>query len=134
MFRAKYLILGFFSYLTLWLAFLFGLCIPRGTQLFHTCNECIEELVLVLFLPLYFAISGLKTDVTQIKTSAQGAMVILVCFIASLGKFLGCGGMAYFSGLTIRESASVSIRIINFVWRYLDSKTYFYIFVSKTKL
>ena len=67
-------------------AFLFGLIMPRDSHLFKECNEKIEELVLSLTLPLYFALSGLKTDVTQINTGAQGAMVVLVCFIATIGK------------------------------------------------
>ena len=67
-------------------AFLFGLIMPRDSHLFKECNEKIEELVLSLTLPLYFALSGLKTDVTQINTGAQGAMVVLVCFVATIGK------------------------------------------------
>ena len=59
---------------------------PRDSHLFKECNEKIEELVLSLTLPLYFALSGLKTDVTQINTGAQGAMVVLVCFVATIGK------------------------------------------------
>lgn len=59
---------------------------PRDSHLFKECNEKIEELVLSLTLPLYFALSGLKTDVTEINTADQGAMVVLVCFIATIGK------------------------------------------------
>lgn len=89
-------------------AFLFGLTIPRESHLFRECNEKIEELVLTLFLPLYFAASGLKTDITQINTSEQGAMVVLVCFIATIGKLIGAGTPAYFSGLTFRESSVIA--------------------------
>ena len=39
-------------------AFLFGLIMPRDSHLFKECNEKIEELVLSLTLPLYFALSG----------------------------------------------------------------------------
>ena len=61
---------------------------PRDSHLFRECNDKIEELVLSLTLPLYFALSGLKTDVTQINTGAQGAMVVLVCFVATVGKVI----------------------------------------------
>jgi hypothetical protein len=63
---------------------------PRDSNLFKECNEKIEELVLSLTLPLYFALSGLKTDVTQINTAGQGAMVVLVCVIATAGKVCYC--------------------------------------------
>jgi len=39
-------------------SFLFGLIVPRDTRLFHDCNEHIEEFVMAIMLPLYFAISG----------------------------------------------------------------------------
>eukprot|EP01035_Chromulina_nebulosa_P021489 gene21489-27831_t len=70
-------------------AFLFGLVVPRDTQLFHDCNEHVEAFVLTITLPLYFAISGLKTDISQIRTGSEGAMVVLVCAVATGGKFLG---------------------------------------------
>mmetsp|Transcript_10441 Transcript_10441/g.9367 ORF Transcript_10441/g.9367 Transcript_10441/m.9367 type:complete len:668 (-) Transcript_10441:985-2988(-) len=89
-------------------AFLFGLIVPRDTQLFHDCNEHIEAFVLTITLPLYFAISGLKTDITQIKTSGEGAMVVLVCVVATGGKFLGAGSVAYISGMSVRESGAVA--------------------------
>ena len=73
---------------------------PRESHLFKECNEKIEELVLSLTLPLYFALSGLKTDVTEINTADQGAMVVLVCFIATVGKVrlsLALNDQFYFS-------------------------------------
>lgn len=90
-------------------AFLFGLIIPRESQLFHDCHEFIEELILTFTLPLYFALSGLKTDITQITTTGQGAMIVLVCFIATIGKFIGAGGCALVAGMTVRESATVAV-------------------------
>jgi len=84
-------------------AFLFGLIVPRDSQLFQHCNHYIEDFVMTIMLPLYFALSGLKTDITKISSDEMGKMVVLVCAIASLGKFIGCGGAAYFSGMSIRE-------------------------------
>lgn len=48
-------------------SFLFGLIVPRNSHLFKECNEKIEELVLTVTLPIYFALSGIKTDVTTIS-------------------------------------------------------------------
>ena len=90
-------------------SFLFGLIIPRESKLFHDCNEWIEEYVLTFTLPLYFALSGLKTDITQIRTGAEVSMALLVIFVATIGKFIGCGGMAWLSGFSIRESAAVAV-------------------------
>lgn len=89
-------------------AFLFGLTIPRGSRLYRNCREWIEEFVLTFTLPLYFTLSGLKTDVTLIQTGEQGAMIVLVCFCATVGKLFGCGVSAYLTGNNIRESATIA--------------------------
>jgi Kef-type K+ transport system membrane component KefB len=88
-------------------AFVFGLTIPRGSRLFHQCNQYIEHFVLTFTLPLYFALSGLKTDVTTISTGKQGGMIILVIVCATVGKFCGCGLISYFSGMDVRESITI---------------------------
>ena len=90
-------------------AFIFGLTVPRGSHLFHECNERIEEFVLTIMLPLYFTLSGLKTDVTTIRTGEEGAITLLVIFCAIAGKFVGTGSAAYFSGMPLRESSVVAV-------------------------
>jgi hypothetical protein len=88
-------------------AFLFGLCIPRGSKLFHQCNEYIETYILTFTLPLYFALSGIKTDITTISTKEEGGMVVLITVLAVVSKIVGCGCACIFSGLNMRESAVV---------------------------
>jgi Kef-type K+ transport system membrane component KefB len=90
-------------------AFLFGLTIPRGSKLYKQCREYIEEFVLTFTLPLYFTLSGLKTDVLSIRTKEEGAMVVLVCFAATIGKFVGAGVSAYLSGMTLTESSAIAV-------------------------
>jgi Kef-type K+ transport system membrane component KefB len=90
-------------------AFMFGLIVPRNTRLFSSCEHHIEQFVLTICLPIYFALSGLKTDVTQIKSNDDGAMVVLVCFVATVGKFLGAGIPSYFNGMSIRQSSTVAV-------------------------
>jgi len=88
---------------------MFGLIIPRDSRLFKICNDRIEELILTIFLPLYFTLSGLQTDVSQIKTTDQGLMILLVITIATLGKFIGAGLPAYFFGMKKRGSAVIAV-------------------------
>jgi Kef-type K+ transport system membrane component KefB len=90
-------------------AFMFGLIIPRSSRLYSNCEHHLEKFVLVICLPIYFALSGLKTDVTQITTVNDGLMVILVCFIATVGKFLGTGIPSYLTGMSKRQSATVAV-------------------------
>lgn len=91
-------------------AFLFGLIVPRESKIFHECVERMEKLILIFTLPLYFAISGLKTDITTIKTNEEAGMAILVIVIATFSKFIGCGFTAFFiSKLPFRESCAIAV-------------------------
>ena len=60
-------------------------------------------------LPLYFAVSGLQTDITQIESIEMMLMVIFVVVVSSLGKYLGCGIPAWLCGLSFRNTAMISI-------------------------
>ena len=90
-------------------AFIFGVTIPKKSRLFHTCMESIENIVVSMFLPMYFTLSGLKTDIRNIHGGKQGAMIILVCFVATVGKVVGCGSASLLSGIPEREAAVVAI-------------------------
>ena len=91
-------------------AFLFGLIVPRNSRLFKNCISHMETFIVSFTLPLYFALSGLRTDITTITTGEQWAVAVLVIVVATFGKLIGAGSAAYFSGtLTIRECGVVAI-------------------------
>lgn len=69
-------------------AFVFGLVIPNG-PLGVTLIERLEDFVSGLLLPLFFAISGLKTDVSSIKGLATWAILAIVIVLACAGKVAG---------------------------------------------
>ena len=60
-------------------------------------------------LPLYFAVSGLQTDITQIDSIHMVIMVLFVLVMSTLGKYLGCGIPAWLCGLSFRNTAMISI-------------------------
>ncbi|GAA6056311.1 hypothetical protein NBRC10513_005620 [Rhodotorula toruloides] len=70
-------------------------------------TEKIEDLVTVLFLPLYFALSGLKTDLGLLKDGSIWGWTFAVIIVAFLSKFLSCGLVAKGFGLDWRESGAV---------------------------
>lgn len=90
-------------------AFLFGLIVPRDSRLFEQCENKIGDFVMTILLPLYFALSGLKTDVTQIQSGTDGAMVVLVCVVATVGKLIGAGVPSLVAGLPFREASVVAV-------------------------
>ncbi|KAK7942786.1 uncharacterized protein PG986_011899 [Apiospora aurea] len=69
--------------------FLVGLICPHDGGFAIKQTEKIEDLVTVLFLPLYFALSGLNTDVGLLNDGLTWAYVVAVCAIAFVGKIVG---------------------------------------------
>ncbi|KAM0792622.1 hypothetical protein ACM66B_005282 [Microbotryomycetes sp. NB124-2] len=86
-------------------SFLVGLIVPLKMR--APLTEKIEDLVAALFLPLYFALSGLKTDLGLLANGSIWGYCILVIVVAFLSKFLSCGGVARLNGMTWRESGAV---------------------------
>lgn len=89
-------------------AFVFGLVIPNG-PLGLTLIEKLEDFVSGLLLPLFFAISGLKTDIGSIKGAYTWGMLILVIILACAGKVAGTLLVAYFYEMSIREGVTLGL-------------------------
>lgn len=70
-------------------AFVFGLTVPKDGEFAGRVTERVEDLVSELLLPLYFASSGLKTDVAAIRGGLAWAMLALVIGTACAGKIAG---------------------------------------------
>ncbi|GAA5999417.1 uncharacterized protein JCM10292_001275 [Rhodotorula paludigena] len=86
-------------------AFLVGLIVPKEIR--GPLTEKIEDLVTVLFLPLYFALSGLKTDLGLLRDGSIWGYTVLVIVVAFFSKFFACGGVAKAFGMDWRESGAV---------------------------
>lgn len=89
-------------------AFVFGLVIPNGPLSF-TLVEKLEDFVSGLLLPLFFAISGLKTNLALINGSYTWAILILVIFLACIGKILGTLLIALLYQMPVREGAALGL-------------------------
>ncbi|KAJ1035953.1 hypothetical protein NDA13_000608 [Ustilago tritici] len=88
-------------------SFLVGLMIPHQGGYAIALTEKMEDLVLVIFLPIYFALSGLKTNLGDLNSGKAWAYTIAIIVIAFFSKFLGCAAAAKAFGLNMRESAAV---------------------------
>ncbi|GAA5888283.1 hypothetical protein JCM16303_007260 [Sporobolomyces ruberrimus] len=85
--------------------FLVGLIIP--TSLGHHIAAKIEDLCICIFIPLYFAYSGLRTNLTLLNSGIIWGWTVCVIVCAFCGKFFGCFFAARFTGFNTRESAAV---------------------------
>ncbi|KAL8133362.1 cation/H(+) antiporter 20 [Apium graveolens] len=86
--------------------FVFGLTIPKG-EFAQRLIERIEDFISGLLLPLYFASSGLKTDVSQIRGGRAWGLLALVISTACAGKILGTFAVAMMCNISARESLTL---------------------------
>ncbi|TFK52391.1 hypothetical protein OE88DRAFT_1628146 [Heliocybe sulcata] len=88
-------------------AFLAGLVVPREGGLTIVLTEKLEDLVSIIFLPLYFTISGLSTDLGLLNNGITWGFTIAICALAYTGKFGGCTIAARFAGFSWREASTI---------------------------
>jgi Kef-type K+ transport system membrane component KefB len=90
-------------------AFLVGLICPHDGGFAIKLTEKIEDLVSVLFLPLYFALSGLSTNLGLLNDGATWAYVVGVIAVAFAGKIIGGTLAARACRLVWRESLTIGV-------------------------
>ncbi|KAH8598932.1 Sodium/hydrogen exchanger family-domain-containing protein [Bisporella sp. PMI_857] len=90
-------------------AFVVGLICPHEGGFAIKLTEKIEDLVTVLFLPLYFALSGLSTDIGLLNDGTTWGYVIGVIAIAFTGKIVGGTLAARANKLVWRESLTIGV-------------------------
>jgi Kef-type K+ transport system membrane component KefB len=90
-------------------AFLVGLICPHDGGFAIKLTEKIEDLVSVLFLPLYFALSGLSTNLGLLNDGITWAYVVGVISVAFAGKIIGGTLAARSCKLVWRESLTIGV-------------------------
>ncbi|KAL5740637.1 hypothetical protein ACOSP7_029519 [Xanthoceras sorbifolium] len=90
-------------------AFVFGLTIPKDSEFSVRLMKRIQDFVSGLLLPLYFASSGLKTDVAKIRGPEAWGLLVLVISMACAGKILGTFVMAMLCTIPVRESLALGV-------------------------
>ena len=69
--------------------------------------EKVEDVALVFFLPLFFAFTGLRTEIGLINTPQLWGVCVLLIFVAILGKLGGCTLAARLVGESWKDSFMV---------------------------
>ena len=90
-------------------AFVFGAILPKDGGFARALAEKLEDLVVVLLLPLFFAFSGVRTQIGLLDTAAAWWTCGLIILVACLGKFGGSFAAAKLTGLSWRESGAIGI-------------------------
>ncbi|TDL22140.1 hypothetical protein BD410DRAFT_770653 [Rickenella mellea] len=87
--------------------FLAGLVVPREGGLAIAMTEKLEDMVSIIFLPLYFTLSGLSTNLGLLNNGITWGYTVAICSLAYLGKFGGCTSAARLVGFKWREAATI---------------------------
>jgi Kef-type K+ transport system membrane component KefB len=90
-------------------AFMAGLICPHEGGFAIKVTEKVEDLVGAVFLPLYFALSGLSTNLGLLNTGITWGYVIAVIAVAFCAKFAGGTFAAKLNGLVWRESFTIGV-------------------------
>lgn len=92
-------------------AFVAGLAMPRDPGLFDALEVRLRDVTIALLLPLFFALSGLRTRVGLIAGAQMWLYFALVLGVAIAGKFSGAALSARAAGLRWREAASLGVLV-----------------------
>ena len=90
-------------------AFLLGTIIPHDSKVATDVTERIADIVRVMFLPAFFAFTGLRTEIGLIASGQEWLLCGLIVLVATAGKFGGTAVTARLAGLSWAESGALGI-------------------------
>lgn len=90
-------------------AFFAGVMMPKEKAFTEAIREKLRPLVIVLLIPLFFAFTGLRTNIGLISGSEMIAYCALIFIVAVAGKFGGSTLAARIMGVPWREAAAIGI-------------------------
>ncbi len=90
-------------------AFLFGAVMPKEGRFVAHLTERLESITLVLFLPIFFAYTGLHTSVGLLNTPEMWWLCGLVLAVAVAGKLAGSAAAARVAGMDWRDATALGV-------------------------
>ena len=99
-------LVGFVASHAVFAAFILGALIPRG-KLTATLSRKIQPAATHVLVPLFFAYSGLSTELTLLWSAELLWLSVAVILVASAGKAVGCWGAARLAGRPNREALAI---------------------------
>lgn len=88
-------------------AFMAGAIMPDNQRFRHIFVEKVEDVALVLFLPLFFVYTGLRTEIGLLNNIELWKITGLIILVAVIGKFLGSAVAAKYVGQSWKESLTI---------------------------
>jgi Kef-type K+ transport system membrane component KefB len=88
-------------------AFLLGAVIPHDSRIARDFTRKLKDIVTVLLLPAFFALTGMRINIALISGWENWLFCGAIILAATLGKFGGTFAAARFAGLDSRTSAAL---------------------------
>ncbi len=90
-------------------AFLFGVILPKGGSFGTMLASKLEGVVLIVLLPLFFAYSGVRTQLGLLDSASAWLTCGVIILVACSGKFGASTLAARLTGLPWRESTGLGV-------------------------
>ena len=88
-------------------AFMAGVVMPSNLGFRKVMMEKVEDISLVFFLPLFFAFTGLRTEIGLINSPELWMVCLLLVTVAVAGKLGGCAIAARLVGESWKDSLTI---------------------------
>ena len=88
-------------------AFIMGMIMPRNAGLTEDVTHRIEDFVVIVLLPLFFAYTGLRTDIGLLDRPILWLITLVLIVVAIVGKLFGAMIAARVTGFDWRASAVI---------------------------
>src|ERR1700691_508951 len=90
-------------------AFALGAVIPHDTGMARELTDRLEDIVIVLLLPAFFAYTGMHTQIGLLNGVQPWLICGAIILVASVGKFGGTVVAARITGLDWRDSSALGV-------------------------
>jgi Kef-type K+ transport system membrane component KefB len=90
-------------------AFLLGVLLPRDGRLAQEVKQRIEDFVVVLLLPSFFAFTGLRTEIGLLDGAGDWLVCAAIVVVATLGKLGGTAVAARLTGFAWRPALALGL-------------------------
>jgi Kef-type K+ transport system membrane component KefB/nucleotide-binding universal stress UspA family protein len=90
-------------------AFVAGAVMPKHPRFMHELTDRLQDVTVVLLLPIFFAFTGLRTSIGLVQGAELWLITGLVILFAVAGKLGGSALAARMTGLSWREAGALGV-------------------------
>jgi Kef-type K+ transport system membrane component KefB len=102
-------VVGQLNHYAIFAAFLLGALMPGKARLVGTLHDQLARVLSILFLPVFFAYSGIRTQIGLVSGAANWGLCAVIIAVACAGKFGGSVAAARLTGIGWRDAAALGV-------------------------